>query len=135
MEGDFTKEDLTEEQKPQQPSEWPAHWFTPGISANPAGRPKKTEEEKELLRNIKSLGPKTYAAMVSMLDSERVSAVAKVKLIEIILSYILGKPESSVKLSVDIGDTVEISETRIQALIQTIKVGADPIAAEMGIDT
>lgn len=124
MENDIALNEMINQ---KQNDEWPSHWFTPGISGNPSGRPKKTEEEKELLRNIRSLGPKTYAAMVKMLDSERTSAIAKVKLIEIILSYVLGKPESSVKLSVDVGDTVELSETRIQALIQTIKIGGDPI--------
>lgn len=103
----------------------PSHLWKKGVSGNPAGRPKQSEEEKELMENIRSLGPKTYAAMVKILDGERVQAMAKVKLIEIILAYILGKPSAEVKLNINTEDMVESSEVRIAALVQAVKHGGN----------
>ena len=92
-----------------------------GISGNPSGRPKKTEEEKALMQQIRTLGPKTYEAMNEMLESKRTPAVAKVKLIEIILAYILGKPDSTVKLETTAEQTIEASE-RIERIVRSIRI-------------
>ena len=97
--------------------------WEPGQSGNPAGRPKMTKEEKELWDNIRKLGPKTYATMVKILDNERGQTMAKVRLIEIILGYILGKPESNVNLNVNVEERIHSSELRIAALVQSIKQG------------
>lgn len=110
------------------PSSHPAHLFQKGQSGHP-GRVVRSADEKEsrreMMEQIRSLGPKTYAAMLSMLDSDRVQAMAKVKLIEIILSYILGKPESKVDLKVTTEEHIIAAETRIQALIQSIRIGKE----------
>ena len=97
--------------------------WVPGQSGNISGRPKMTKEQRELWDNIRSLGPKTYKAMLEILDSNRVQAMAKVRVIEIILSYILGKPEANVNLNVNVEERIASSELRIAALVQTIKKG------------
>ena len=103
--------------------------FQKGQCANPGGKRKETDEEKqarkEMMEQIRSLGPRTYAAMLALLDNPRTQAMAKVKLIEIILSYIVGKPESKVDLKVTTEEHVITSETRIQALIQSIRIGGE----------
>lgn len=98
-----------------------SYLWKPGQSGNPAGRPKKTEQEKELMDQIRSLGPKTYEAMKTMLENGKTPAVAKVKLIEIILAYILGKPDVNVKLTNVTDASVEAQE-RIVALVRDIRI-------------
>jgi len=98
------------------------HHFPKGVSGNPGGRPKRSKEEQELWNNVRSLGPLTYASMVSILENPRAQAMAKVKLIEIILSYIIGKPRTEIKLDIT-QENIQASEIRIAALIQSVKNG------------
>ena len=102
--------------------------FKPGQSGNPSGRPKKTGEEKEVLESLKALGPKAVEAAESILSSERVSAVAKVQVISLILSYAVGKPETIVKLNTS-QQNLTASEARIDALISRIRIAGCPPAA------
>lgn len=102
--------------------------FKPGQSGNPSGRPKKTGEEKEILESLKALGPKAVEAAESILASERVSAVAKVQVISLILSYAVGKPETIVKLNTSQQNLTE-SEARIDALISRIRIAGCPPAS------
>ena len=95
--------------------------FQPGQSGNPSGRPKKTEEEKEALERIRRLAPDVADYMRSLLDNPRTPAVAKVRILEIILERTYGKPESSIKLTTA-QQSVEASEARIQALVRSIRI-------------
>jgi hypothetical protein len=95
--------------------------WVPGQSGNPSGRPKMTQEQKDMMDSIRSLGPKCYKAMETILDGN--SALAKVKIVEIILSYILGKPESNIKVDISTEEKIAQSELRIAALVQSIKLG------------
>ena len=96
--------------------------FKPGQSGNPAGRPKKTEEEKTALEGIKSLAPKVPEIMESMLNNPRVAAIAKVRILEIILERTYGKPENAIKL-LSARESVEASAARIMATIARVKIG------------
>ena len=102
--------------------------FKPGQSGNPSGRPKKTGEEKEVLESLKALGPKAVEAAESILNGERVSSVAKVQIISLILSYAVGKPETIVKLNTS-QQNLTASEARIDALISRIRIAGCPPAA------
>lgn len=104
--------------------------WQPGQSGNPSGKPKMTVQQKEMLEEIKSLGPKCVKAMEEILDGR--SALARVRMIEIILGYILGKPESNVKVEVSMEERVAKSELRIAALVQSIKLGGNMTDAEYG---
>ena len=73
--------------------------FKPGQSGNPAGRPKKTKEEEVLLDRLKKLTPMALEQMERMLKSDRIAALAKVRIIEIILERTFGKVESPVKVT------------------------------------
>ena len=104
--------------------------WEPGESGNPSGRPKITVEQKEMMEQIKALGPKCVKAMEEILDGR--SALARVRMVEVILSYIIGKPESNVKVEVSMADRVQKSELRIAALVQSIKLGGQMSDAEYG---
>jgi hypothetical protein len=107
-----------------------AHQYLPGQSGNPSGKPKLTMQQKEMMDEIKALGPKCVKAMEQILEGR--SALARVRMIEIILSYILGKPESNVKVEVSMEERVAKSELRIAALVQSIKLGGQMTDAEYG---
>ena len=104
------------------------HLWAKGESGNPSGRKKKTEAEKklaaEMMEGIRNLGPKTVEAIDKIIDpANKVQAMARVRMIEILLSYILGKPSSEVKLSITADEMAEDSEIRIAALIQAVRGG------------
>ena len=54
--------------------------FLPGQSPNPGGRPKRTEEEKDALEEIKKLAPWVAAKMTELLNAPKVPAIAKVRI-------------------------------------------------------
>lgn len=121
MDNDIIPAEVTNQGVRKLPEAMEKYKWQKGISGNPSGRPKKTEEEKALMQQIRTLGPKTYETMNEMLESKRTPAVAKVKLIEIILAYILGKPDSTVKLETTAEQTIEASE-RIERIVRSIRI-------------
>lgn len=96
--------------------------FLPGQSPNPGGRPKKTEEERDALEEIRKLAPGVADKMKEMLDSSRVPAIAKVRILEIILERTFGKPETSLKLTTA-QQSVEAAQARIAAIVSRIRIG------------
>ena len=95
--------------------------FLAGVSGNPNGRPKKTAQEIEALERIKTLTPRAVDVMKEILDNPKYPAVARVRVIEIILERALGKPEGAVKL-LTAQQSVETTEARMQALISQIRI-------------
>ncbi len=95
--------------------------FLPGQSPNPGGRPKKTDEEKDALEEIRKLAPGVAGYMVTMLNNPRVPAVAKVRILEIILERTYGKPETSVRLNADLQNN-EAARARLEAIAARIRL-------------
>ena len=89
--------------------------FLPGQSPNPGGRPKRTEEEKDALEEIKKLAPGVAAKMTELLNAPKVPAIAKVRILEIILERTYGKPETAVKLNADVQSN-ESARARLEAM-------------------
>lgn len=89
--------------------------FLPGQSPNPGGRPKRMEEEKDALEEIKKLAPGVAAKMTELLNAPKVPAIAKVRILEIILERTYGKPETAVKLNADVQSN-ESARARLEAI-------------------
>lgn len=98
--------------------------FKPGQSGNPSGCPKRTQEELDGLEKIRKLAPGVAAKMKEMLAAPKVPAIAKVRILEIILERTYGKPESSLKL-ISAQQSVEAAQARIAAIVSAIRIDAD----------
>ena len=99
-------------------------YFLPGQSPNPGGRPKKTEEERDALEEIRKLAPGVADKMKEMLDSNRVPAIAKVRILEIILERTYGKPETSVRVNSE-AVSAEAARARLEAIAARIRIEVD----------
>lgn len=72
--------------------------FQKGTSGNPGGRPKMTDEERDVLAEIKTLAASVPDKMRAMLNSSKTPPAVKVKICEIILDRTYGKPDSTVRV-------------------------------------
>ena len=91
--------------------------FQPGRSGNPAGRPKRTKEEKDALALIRSLAPKAAERLKEIIEDENVSRAILLKAIEIIFDRAYGKPEAAVKVT-SVQETLEESEAYVMAVVR-----------------
>lgn len=95
--------------------------FLPGQSPNPGGRPKKTDEERDALEEIRKLAPGVADHMTKMLNNPKVPAIAKVRILEIILERTYGKPETAIRLNADIQNN-EAARARLEAIAARIRL-------------
>ena len=98
--------------------------FLPGKSPNPGGRPKMTDEERDALEEIRKLAPGVADKMAEMLAAPRVPAIAKVRIMEIILERTYGKPETSVRLNGE-AQSAEAARARLEAIAARIRIEVD----------
>ena len=96
--------------------------FLKGQSGNPSGKKKATQEEADALEEIRKLAPGVAAKMTELLNSPRVPAIAKVRILEIILERTYGKPETALKLTTA-QQSVEAAQARIAAIVSQIRIG------------
>ena len=96
--------------------------FVKGQSGNPSGKKKATQEELDALDEIKKLAPGVAARMTELLNNPRVPAIAKVRILEIILERTYGKPETALKLTTA-QQSVEAAQARIAAIVSQIRIG------------
>lgn len=96
--------------------------FLPGQSGNPSGKSKSTDEEKEALEEIKKLAPGVAKKMQELLNNPKVPAIAKVRILEIILERTYGKPDTAIKLTAA-QQSVETAQARIAAIVSQIRIG------------
>ena len=98
--------------------------FLPGKSPNPGGRPRQTDEERDALQSIRKLAPGVADKMTELLNNPRVPAIAKVRILEIILERTYGKPETAIKLNSD-AQTAEAARARLEAIAARIRIEVD----------
>ena len=98
--------------------------FLPGKSPNPGGRPKMSDEERDALNEIRKLAPGVADKMAEMLAAPRVPAIAKVRIMEIILERTYGKPETSVRLNGE-AQSAEAARARLEAIAARIRIEVD----------
>ena len=106
---------VTDEKEQDSVNEQYPNRFKPGQSGNPAGRPKKTKEEEVMLSQLKALTPLALEKMEKMLKNDHVAALAKVRIIEIILERTFGKVESAVKVT-NTQESVEAAQAELEAI-------------------
>ena len=96
--------------------------FGKGQSGNPSGKKKATQEELDALEEIRKLAPGVAAKMTELLNAPKVPAIAKVRILEIILERTYGKPETALKLTTA-QQSVEAAQARIAAIVSQIRIG------------
>ena len=115
--------------------------YKPGQSGNPAGRPKKTREEEALLEQLKKLTPLALQKMEQMLSNDRVAALAKVRIIEIILERTFGKVENPVKVT-NAQESIEQAQAELDAIFASYDdtgsgavslAGSDPLSGAVPV--
>ncbi len=84
-----------------------------------------TEQDRKTLMSIKDLAAETPAMMENMLRNEKLPAMAKIRLIEIILDRAYGKATETVNVNAA-GNGIEASEMRVEALVRSIRVEGNP---------
>lgn len=89
--------------------------FAKGQSGNPSGKKKATQEELDALEEIRKLAPGVAAKMKELLDNARVPAIAKVRILEIILERTYGKPDTAIRLSAE-QQSVEAAQAELEAI-------------------
>lgn len=102
--------------------------FLPGQSPNPGGRPKKSQEEAEALEMIRVATPEAVTILLGLLKAKSgVSALTKVKIIEMMLDRTFGKPDTAVRVTTEL-PTVEEAQAELEAIFGTM-----PEASEGGV--
>ena len=98
--------------------------FLPGQSGNPSGKKKSTQEELDALEEIRKLAPGVAAKMTELLNAPKVPAVAKVRILEIILERTYGKAETAIKVNADVQSN-EAARARLEAIAARIRLEVD----------
>ena len=98
--------------------------FLPGQSGNPSGKKKSTQEELDALEEIRKLAPGVAAKMTELLNAPKVPAIAKVRILEIILERTYGKAETAIKVNADVQSN-EAARARLEAIAARIQLEVD----------
>lgn len=72
--------------------------FATGQSGNPAGRPKRSEQEKQVIEEMCLLVPDAVSVLKKMLTSTDAPAYLRLRAAEIVLDRVLGRPMTGMEL-------------------------------------
>lgn len=95
--------------------------FKPGQSGNPAGRPKLSQEDREVLAKLRSLTPMAYNVLKELLESKSASWYAKLQAVNILFDRVYGRPPASVQVT-NVQESREESIAHIRALVSRIRI-------------
>ena len=101
------------------------------IRAGAAAEMGLTERDQKTLADIRELAHEVPQAMAKMLRDEELPAVAKIRLMELILDRSFGKAEATVNVNGGAGN-FEASEMRIEALVRKISLEGNPYGTDDG---
>ena len=79
------------------------------------------DENMESLSEIRRLTPEVVHMMDEMLHSNKIPAMVKVRIMEIVLERTFGKPEAAIRLSTA-QQNVEAAQTRLEAIFGHVKI-------------
>ena len=79
------------------------------------------DENMESLGEIRRLTPEVVHMMDEMLHSNKIPAMVKVRIMEIVLERTFGKPEAAIRLSTA-QQNVEAAQTRLEAIFGHVKI-------------
>jgi len=72
--------------------------FAAGSSGNPAGRPKRTDQEREIIESMGTLVPQAITIIRDMLGDKDVPAYLRIRAAEIVFERVAGKPMTGLEL-------------------------------------
>ena len=79
------------------------------------------DENMDSLSEIRRLTPEVVHMMDDMLHSNKIPAMVKVRLMEIILERTFGKPEAAIRLSTA-QQNVEAAQARLEAIFGHVRI-------------
>ena len=92
----------------------------------------RVDENMESLGEIRRLTPEVVHMMDEMLHSNKIPAMVKVRIMEIVLERTFGKPEAAIQLSTA-QQTVEAAQERISAIVSQIRIGGGDPSTSLGM--
>lgn len=72
--------------------------FAAGSSGNPAGRPKRTDQEREIIESMGMLVPQAITIIRDMLGDKEMPAYLRLRAAEIVFERVAGKPMTSMEM-------------------------------------
>ena len=88
-----------------------------------------TERDRATLGKFRDLAASVPATIEDMLRDEKLPAMARIRLIEIIMDRAYGKAEATVNVNGNVNG-IEASEMRIEALVRSLKLEGNPYEGE-----
>ena len=82
------------------------------------------DENMDSLSEIRRLTPEVVDMMGEMLRNNKIPAMVKVRIMEIVLERTFGKPEAAIRLSTA-QQNVEAAQERISAIVSQIRIGEE----------
>ena len=88
-----------------------------------------TDTDRATLKRFRELAADTPMAIEGMLRDEKLPAMARIRLIELILERAYGKAEATVNVNGAVAG-IEASEMRVEALVRSLKLEGNPYGEE-----